>query len=108
MIATLLITIGMEGFVSTLYARGFKKPFGALLLSCLLVNLLTQPLLWFVLNASFQHYLSALFAAEIAIWGIEAVLLHLIPFNKLQWRDALFLSLAMNLASFITGWFLPV
>jgi hypothetical protein len=107
-IATLLITIGIEGTVCTGYALRYKKPLGALLLSCLVVNLVTQPILWIVLNAFFQHYLPALFATEIAVLGIEAVLLYLIPFNKLRWRDALILSVTMNLASFIAGWFLPV
>lgn len=107
MIATLLITLGIEGLVCTGFALLYKKPLGGLLLSCLMVNLLTQPLLWLVLNAFYQHYLPALFGTEIAILGIEAVLLYLIPFNKLRWQDALILSLTMNLASFFAGWFLP-
>jgi hypothetical protein len=108
MIATLLITIGIEGMVCTGYAFRYQKPIGALLLSCLMVNLVTQPILWFVLNIFFQHYLAALFTSEFAILGIEAVLLYLIPYNKLGWKDALILSLAMNLSSFFAGWFLPV
>lgn len=108
MISTLLITIGIEGLVCTGYAFRFQKPLGTLLLSCLVVNLVTQPILWFVLNAFFLHYLPALFATEFAILGIEAVLLYLIPCNKLRWKEALILSLAMNLASFLAGWILPV
>lgn len=108
MIPTLLITIVIEGLVCSLYALRNKKPLAPLLLSCLAVNLLTQPFLWFVLNAFFQHYLVALFTAEVAIVGVEALFLHLIPYNQLRWREALVLSLFMNLSSFLVGWFLPV
>jgi hypothetical protein len=108
MIATLLITIVIESLVCSGYAIHYKKPLGSLLVTCLLANLFTQPLLWIVLEIFFKHYLTALIAAELVIVGIEATILYIIPNNRLRWREAWLLSLAMNLASFFAGWFLPV
>ena len=108
MITTLLITTGIEGLVCAGYAFWLRKPVVFLLLSCLVVNLITQPILWLVLNAFFQHYLLALALAELSIVGIEAIILYLFRFNRLRWQEALILSLVMNLASFAAGWFLPI
>jgi len=108
MIATLLITIGIEGAVCAAYALRFQKPLGNLLLSCLIVNLITQPFLWLVLKTFFHHYLDSLLVMELLIVGTEAAFLWMIRSNRLRWQDALILSLAMNLASFFAGWFLPV
>jgi hypothetical protein len=107
-IATLSITILIESIVVAGYAFLFKKPVIHLLFSCLLANLLTQPLLWLTLQVFFRNYLITLFVAEFWIWIIESAILFLYPRNRLRLRDALGLSLAMNLASFAAGWFLPV
>jgi hypothetical protein len=60
------------------------------------------------LSLFYQHYLVALLVAEILIWAMEGYLLYGLRFNQLQVRDALSLSLMMNLSSFGIGWFLPV
>jgi hypothetical protein len=46
--------------------------------------------------------------AEVLIWGIESVLLYLAAYNQLQFKEAFFLCLSMNLLSFASGWFMPV
>jgi uncharacterized protein YjeT (DUF2065 family) len=107
-IITFSVTIIVEGIVAGSCAVLYKKPVLHLLFSCLLANLLTQPLLWLVLQVFIQHYLMALFIAEFWIWVVEGVILFLYPYNRLRLRDALGLSLAMNLASFAAGWFLPI
>jgi len=108
LIPTLLITILVEGIVGAGYCLGQRKPFGPILLSSVFINLVTQSLLWLVLNLFFFHYLAALLAAEILIWIVESFLLYSIPGNQLHFRGAILLSLFMNLASFALGWFLPV
>jgi hypothetical protein len=107
-IITFSVTIIVESIVAGSYAVLSKKPILHLLFACLLANLLTQPLLWLVLQVFIQHYLIALFIAEFWIWVIEGVILYLYPYNRLRLREALGLSLAMNLASFAAGWFLPI
>jgi hypothetical protein len=49
-----------------------------------------------------------LFISEICIWGMEAAILYLFRFNQLKLREAMILSLIMNLASLGIGWALPV
>ena len=108
MIATFLITILIESIVVGGYAFFRKKPIIHLLLACLFANLLTQPLLRLVLQVFFRDYLITLLIAEFWIWIIESAILFAYPRNRLRLREALGLSLAMNLASFAAGWFLPV
>ena len=108
MINTLLVTILVEGAVGLAYALWRKKPVAAILITSIFANLITQSLLWIGLNLFFDHYLIALFVAEILIWVIESVLLYLIPANHLDLTESALLSLMMNLTSFGIGWFLPI
>lgn len=106
--ATLAITIIVECVVVAVYAIWRKKPLYHLLFSSICANLLTQVFLWTVLNLFPQAYLTTLFISEICLWGIEAFILYLYKFNQLTVREAMLLSLAMNMASFSIGWLLPV
>jgi hypothetical protein len=65
-------------------------------------------MLWIALNLFFQNYLVTLFLSEILIWIAESLLLYSIPANQLSIKEAILLSLEMNLTSFTLGWFLPV
>ena len=108
MIETFSVTILVEGVVCLGYSIWRRKPVGYLLITSVFVNLITQTLLWVALSLFYQHYVVALLVAEIFIWVIESILLYGIRLNQLKVREALFLSLCMNLASFGIGWFLPV
>jgi hypothetical protein len=59
------------------------------------------------LNLFFQHYLIVLLVSEFLIWVFESLALYVVPANQLRFREAIILSLSMNLASFALGWFLP-
>ena len=108
MIATLAITILVESAVIAAYAIWRRKPLKQLLLSSFCANLFTQSILWVVLNGNPSHYLVTLLIAEICIWGMEAFILYIYRYNQLRLREAMLLSLVMNLASFGIGWLLPV
>jgi hypothetical protein len=108
LIVTLLVTIVIEGLVVLIYSTLYAKPFRPLLITSLIANLLTQSLLWIVLNLFFQHYLVILCFAEILIWMIESYWLYRFSANHLRLPDAALLSLFMNLMSFATGLFLPI
>jgi hypothetical protein len=105
---TLLITLLVEGAIVSGYSIWRKKPVRSILFTSVVANLITQSLLWIVLNLFFRHYLIALAIAEILIWGIESILLYSIPANHLRFKEAILLSLAMNVSSFALGWFLPI
>lgn len=108
MIVTLFITIIIESTLVVGYALWGKKPVKPILFTSICGNLITQALLWSVLNLFFQNYLLTLLIAEILIWVIETVLLYSIPANQLSFKEAALLSLGMNALSFAVGWFLPV
>lgn len=108
MIDTLLITISAESLVVIGYSSWRGKGTRPLLFTSIWINIFTQSLLWLVLNLFFRYYLAALLVAEILIWGMESILLYSIPANQLQVKEAILLSLSMNLLSFAIGWFLPV
>lgn len=108
MIWTLLLTLVCEGLVVLGFARWRGKPWPSLLLTACLADVLTQTLLWLALTTLDADYLRVLVAAEVGIWLLEAVFLRCVPANRLTWREALLLSLAMNLVSLGMGWFLPV
>ena len=108
MIITLLLTIFIEGIVVCGFAFWWKKPVWRILVASVAANILTQSLLWGTLNLSPGHYLITLLVTEIFIWPLESAILYFFPDTRLNWREALLLSLGMNLASFGIGWFLPV
>lgn len=108
MIATLSLTIFIEGAVVLGYSIRRKKPVLPILLTSAFANLVTQSLLWLGLNLFFRHYLVTLFFTEILIWMVESVLLYCFPANQLGFKESVLLSLMMNLASFGLGWLLPI
>ena len=108
MTLTLIVTTLVEGIIVSGYSLWRRKPLGPILFTSVLANLITQSLLWIVLNFFFRHYLVSLIAAEITIWIVESLLLYLIPANQLRLQEATFLSFFMNLTSFVLGWFLPI
>jgi hypothetical protein len=105
---SLLFTLFSEGLVVLGYAAWRKKAAGRLLLASVFVNVGTQSLLWLALNLFPDHYLATLAAAEPLIWLAESAWLYRVPGTRLTGREALLLSLVMNLASFGLGWFLAV
>jgi len=108
LIVTLFVTIIIEGIVVIVYSIWRRKPIVPVLFTSVIANLITQSLLWIVLNVFFQSYLIVLFVAEILIWLLESLLLSYFPANKLRFADAILIAFLMNLASFALGWFLPV
>lgn len=103
---TLLITIVSEGIVVIGYCIWRRKTIQPILFTSVFINLITQSLLWIVLNLFFQHYLSTLLVAELFIWFIESLALYYFPANQLKFIEAISLSLGMNLTSLTLGWFL--
>ena len=101
MIVTLFITSIVEGVVVIGYCLWGKKPAKPILLTSMCGNLITQSFLWILLNLFFQTYLVTLLIAEILIWIVESFLLYCIPANHLKFKEAVLLSLGMNLFSFI-------
>ena len=108
MIVTLLLTILIEGMIACGFALWRKKPTWRILTASVLANLLTQSLLWGTLNLFPSHYLTILLIMELFIWLLESAILRYYPASQLLWREALALSLGMNLTSFGIGWFLPI
>jgi hypothetical protein len=107
-----ILSLGLTIWVESIVVAGFglwqRKPLRHLLLSSILANLLTQILLWTVLNMFPNDYQATLFISEIILWGVEGMILFFYRPNQLKLAQALLLSLTINLASFTLGWFLPI
>lgn len=108
MIVTLSLTVLIEAIIACGFALWRKKPLGRILAASVVANILTQSMLWGALKLFPHAYLLTLFTMEFFIWLIESALIRYFPGTQLTWREALLLSLGMNLASFGIGWFLPV
>jgi hypothetical protein len=71
------------------------------------VNLLTQPILWFIAAGQTWGIPSALawpvFFLELIVFLVETLLLRLTQWHHLKWADAFMLSFLMNLGSFVIG-----
>jgi hypothetical protein len=105
----LIITLVVELLLGAGYALWRKRPVDVILTVILLLNLITQPVLWVTISAF--SGLSPVFLivfAELAVWLIEAGGLYLSQRNSMPFREALWVSLALNAASFIVGGLLPV
>ena len=108
MAGSLLFTILVEGLVVLGYAAWQKKPAGRLLLASVIMNVGTQSILWLALNLFTGYYLATLAVAEPLIWLIESACLVGFPGTRLTWKESIWLSLIMNLASLGLGWFMPL
>lgn len=108
MILTLTLTIIVEGVVIFAYCIWRREPLLSILITSVAANIVTQSMLWVVLNIFFRYYLATLLICEVFIWLFESVLIYLPNKNQLTVKTAVVLSLAMNAISFGLGWFLPV
>jgi hypothetical protein len=105
---TLAITIFIEGVIAFIYSRWRGKPLLPILLTSLFANLITQSILWIGLLLFFRHYWLVLIVLEVFIGLIESLIFYRVRANQLTLKEAMSLSLAINLASFSAGLFLPV
>lgn len=105
---TLVFTILIEAILVFIFSRLRSKPLRPLLLTSVFANLITQSILWIGLLLFFRHYWLVLTVMEIFIWLVESLTFYRVRANQLTLKDAMLLSLAINLASFSVGLFLPV
>lgn len=102
------LTILIEAVVALVYASLRKRSRLTLLTLVTLANLLTQPALWFVLGYESGVSYGVIGIVEFFIWLVEAVILYLTQRKTLSFKEALGLSLALNVASFLIGLVLRV
>ena len=100
-----LATLAIEGAVVLLFTAVTGRGIFRWMTYLLLVNLISQPLLWLTLSAQGAAllYLVLLAVAEPVIWGLEGTLLYLLGGRSLSVGRSFLLSLAMNGPSAIIG-----
>jgi hypothetical protein len=108
--ASAAATLILEGLILLGYALWREQPLLTWLTHGLLVNVITQPVLWLTLGSQLDPgpYLAVLAMSELAVWLLEALLLCLLQGKRLPFRNALALSLVLNGVSFAAGLLLPV
>ena len=104
----LVVTLVVEIILALAYALWRKRPRTKLLTVVLMMNLITQPALWWIVskliaNSTFWP----LAIGELIVWLVEAGILALSLRKQATFPEALALSLALNLASFGIGLLLP-
>jgi hypothetical protein len=102
------LTIAVESVLAFAYSSLRGKPRLSLVTAVLLINLITLPALWFVLQSLNNSSLPFLALGEVLIWLFETVLLYLTQRSYLSFKESLILSLGLNGASFLAGLFFPV
>jgi hypothetical protein len=100
--AALLLTLAVEVplYVAALTALRLARPVRATLLA-VAVNLLTHPVLWFLLAP--RPALGALVVAEVAVWAVEAGLVWLALRGRPALPVAAVVSAGANAASILAG-----
>jgi hypothetical protein len=97
----------VELFVGLVYVIWRKRPWFPVLLTILLMNLVTQPILWFVVKEMRLTACAFTYVLELIVCLVEAWILYLVLRKSVNFSEILLLSFAMNLASFGVGLLLP-
>jgi hypothetical protein len=105
----LIITLVVELLLGTGYVLWKKRSASVILTVILLLNLITQPALWITVSgfSGVSPFFLILFA-EGVVWLVEAGGLYLSQRSSMRFREALWVSFALNAASFIVGSLLPI
>ena len=101
------VTLIVELFVGLVYVIWRKRPWFPVLLTILLMNLVTQPILWFVVKEMRLTVCAFTYVLELIVCLVEAWILYLVLRKSVNFSEILLLSFAMNLASFGVGLLLP-
>ncbi len=105
----LIITLVVELLLGVGYALWRKRPVDVILTVILLLNLITQPVLWITISGlSGLSPFFLIFFAEIVVCLVEAGGLFLSQRKSMRFQEALWVSFALNAASFIVGSLLPL
>ena len=107
---TIPATLLVESTIGLLHSIIRKLPKVRVFAIILLANLITQPMLWFVLAATegMGITLTLMIILEIAIWLVEALILYFTMRDQMSLIEALGLSLLLNGASVLVGVLLPI
>jgi hypothetical protein len=105
----LILTIILEALVILIYATLRKRSRLTGFTVVLLVNLLSQPPLWFALQTlnTGNAWLLILFG-ELLVWLFEGVIFYLTQRKSYSLVEALVISLLLNAVSFLVGLLLPL
>lgn len=109
---TLPLTILIESILGGIYAKLRQRSMIMILTLVILVNAITQPILVLAYSVVDTNGLSQvliyLFILEILVWLGEAVMLYLPLRKEIRLREALGISLLLNITSFLVGLFFRV
>jgi hypothetical protein len=105
----LIITLVVELLLGIGYVLWKKRSASIILTVILLLNLITQPVLWITISGfSAMNPIFLTLFAEMVIWLVEAGGLYLSQRTSMRFREALWVSFALNTASFVVGSLLPL
>lgn len=104
----LLVTVIAELVIGLIYVLWRKRPWFSILLTILLMNMVSQPILWFLVKELRLTLCLLTYVLEGIVCLVEAWILYLVLRKSVRFSETLLLSLVMNLASFGIGLLLPL
>jgi hypothetical protein len=102
------VTLVTELTIGLVYVLWRKRPWLRVLLTILLMNLVTQPILWFIVKEFRLTTCIFTYLLELVVCLVEAWILYRVLRKSVKFSEVFLLSLAMNLASFGIGLLLPL
>jgi hypothetical protein len=100
----LIITLVVELLLGAGYVLWKKRSASIILTVILLLNLITQPVLWITISGfSGMNPVFLTLFAEVAVWLVEAGGLYLSQRSTMRFQEALWVSFALNATSFVAG-----
>jgi hypothetical protein len=109
-VLSLIITLIIELLVSSIYLFASRKP-KKILLHVILANLISLPVVWLLVYIKTPAIITVtekLLFAEILVVIFEALFIHRLNKNSLTLKQAFWLSIVMNLASFFLGQYIII
>jgi hypothetical protein len=102
------VTLAIELTIGLVYVLWRKRPWLRVLLAILLMNLVTQPVLWFAVKEFRLTTCIFAYLLELVVCLVEAWILYRVLRKTAKFSEVFLLSLAMNLTSFGIGLLLPI
>ncbi|MGB9672828.1 MAG: hypothetical protein ACPL3P_01700 [Anaerolineales bacterium] len=108
MLLTYCLTVTIELPILFFISHKWNLSAGLLFCTCMVVNLITQSLLWFSIGFFSASYWYGFILLEMIVFMVESLLYYFVFQSKIQYKQAFWMSLTANGVSFLIGLMMPL